>query len=296
MMPESPSIGAQTTGRYAIAFEEFVVWTGRRGRAVTKLAKNVDTLDSALVKYLEELHLEGNATSVARAVLFGVMFELGLGKGPTVLPPWRQSRQGLRQDARPVSQQPCPHKAAALVIASLLQDEPLLSMLSGLAIGVQYDLFTRPPGTQDTLKKNVVAPQTKAYQNVGVIDAPSRVPAAAAEATAQADLRAPPPTTPAASPAARPAMSEEFDDTVLAGLQGLGFEFAHEVLLSLQRRALPGQPLFSAGNKLLQQVAAIRSDTPYGQHLLPDDLCHSLKEQMMSAAKSVRRLKALATM
>ena len=91
-------------------------------------------------------------------------------------------------------------------------------------------------------------------------------------------------------------MSEEFDDTVLAGLQGLGFEFAHEVLLSLQRRALPGQPLFSAGNKLLQQVAAIRSDMPYGQRLLPEDSCHSLKEQMMSAAKSVRRLKALATM
>ena len=198
--------------------------------------------------FLEELYLRGEATSVARDVLFGVIFELGLGKGPNVLPRCRRSLQGFRRDDPPVSEDPCPREAAALVTAALLKDGPLLSVLSGLAFGVQYDLFTRPSETLNILKEDVVAPRTGAYQGVAVIVAPGPVRAAAAEATARAGLRAPAPSTPAAvrkRPAARPAKSGEFDDTVLAGLEGLGFEFVPEVLLSLQRAALPGQPLFS---------------------------------------------------
>eukprot|EP00959_Pyramimonas_sp_CCMP1952_P328589 6879360-Pyramimonas_sp.AAC.1 len=85
-MPELRSVGKETKDRYSAAFEEFQAWASQRWQSAMKLAKGADNLDAALAAFLEELYLRGEATSIARDVLFGAIFELGLGKGPNVPP------------------------------------------------------------------------------------------------------------------------------------------------------------------------------------------------------------------
>ncbi|CAK0891661.1 unnamed protein product [Prorocentrum cordatum] len=238
-MPELRSTGKETKDRYSAAFEEFQAWAGQRGQSVMKLAKDADNLDAVLVAFLGELYLRGEATSIARHVLFGAMFELGLGQGPNAPPRCRRSLQGFRRDDPPVSEDPCPREAAALVVSALLKDGSLLSVLSGLAFGVQYDLFAWPSETLNILREGVVAPRAGAYQGVAAIVAPgprARGCRGGCRARRLVSARA---------VDADGTKSGEFDDAALAGPKGLGFEFAPEVLLSLPRCALPGQPLFS---------------------------------------------------
>ncbi|CAK0887264.1 unnamed protein product, partial [Prorocentrum cordatum] len=218
--------GLTTKDRYSAAFDEFQAWAVLREQPVMKLAKDVDNLDAIPVTFFEGLYLRKKATSIARDGLFGKIFELGLDAGPNVRPRCRRSLQGFRRDDPPVSAGPRPGEAAALVAAALLEDGPLRSGLSGRAFGGQYDPLTRPPETLNILRENSVAPDPVRAAAVGA-PVPSTLTAARKrQAAGLADRGV-------------------FDGTVLDKLWGLGFEFALEVFLGLQKCAIPCQPLFS---------------------------------------------------
>ena len=222
---EACSVTPETRLRYGAAFEEFQLWALSLGLKVAHT--DLGSLDDMLVLYLNNvLFKKGDGLPEARAALFGTIFELCLPKGPTTLPRCRRALQGFAKDQPPTSEDPVPIEAAAVIINDLLNAQGFIELLTATAFAVQFDLFTRPSETLNLLYEQVVAPKVGKYRSVAVVIAPQK-PTTALHGT----------STP------KPAKSGEFDDTVIAGLPGLGLEWVPKVLVKLKNLAQPGQAL-----------------------------------------------------
>jgi integrase len=158
-----------------------------------------------------------------------------------VLPRARRALAGFRKDEPERSEDPLPIEVMAVAAERMLAQPDLISMLSGLALMLQYDLFARPSEMLQVRKEDVIEPRGGGYSGTAVIIAP-----AATRAVRQAtsfDIMTKPYARRSAvlrRPAARPAKSGEFDDTVKAGLL---VKVAGELLAALKKAASPHQEI-----------------------------------------------------
>ena len=186
-------------------------------------------LDDAVTTYLnEELFFKGEAVASARATVFGIIWARGLPKERTTLPRARRALSGYAREEPAHAEDPAPIEAVAVIASKLLDENGLLGRLSGLAMLVEFDLFTRPSETLEIRKEDVIVPKGQ-YKTTSVIIAPLPTKPTTAKAATRAAPKA--------------AKSGEFDDTVLAGLPGLGLEWAAELVQVLKQQAVEQQRL-----------------------------------------------------
>ena len=211
---EQASIAKSTREWYTAAYEEFLAWARLEKRPMDDLA----AIDETLVQLLDVMFHRGEDAGHARAVIFGTMFCLALPKGATTLPRCRRALRGFLKDAPPVSNDPVPIEAAVVLVDALLDSSKLEEKLAGLAFISAFDLFLRPSETLTIRKEDVIAPRRGQYQSVSVIVAPSALVEARLTVKTQ-----------------KAAKSGEFDDTVVAGLPGLGLEWVSELVWQLAK-------------------------------------------------------------
>ena len=222
---EAQSVGDKTRLVYETAYGDFRRWAQKCGhRDVSTMLP--DNLDLLLVDFIDKvLYQTGQDASAVKNVLFGTIYSRSLPRGAGTLPRCRRALAGFLKDEPPVSEDPCPIEAAALLVDWLMRRVGLEPKLAGLAFLCSYDLLTRPSETLALKPLDVVAPGVAKYQQTSVIVAPSGPPGSMG--------------------GRQPAKSGEFDDTVIAGLKGMRLEFVPMVLRHLKSIAHAGQTLFS---------------------------------------------------
>ncbi len=156
---EERSVSEPTREKYEAAFDEFQAWSNHMGRPILKSRSNVDVVDKLVVSYLNELFTRGESTNVAQMALFGIIFKLGLGKGHQVLPRARRALAGFKKDEPERSEDPLPIEVMAVGAERMLSQPDLISLLSGLALLLQFDLFARPSEMLQVRKEDVVQPR-----------------------------------------------------------------------------------------------------------------------------------------
>lgn len=127
---ERQSVSAATRASYETAWMAFSSWA-RHHRLPMAPAP---ALDDTLVSYLDQaLFLAGDPMTTARAALFGTTFWQGLPKSSTTLPRARRALKGFARDEPPMSRDPMPLEAAALMTQRLFQSSDLIDNLAGVA-------------------------------------------------------------------------------------------------------------------------------------------------------------------
>lgn len=101
----------------------------------------------------------------------------------------------------------------------------MLDKLSGLAMIVQFDLFSRTCETLELRHEDIVPPKGRHCKVVSAIIAPLSERLAAWLPV-------------------KPTQNGDYDDTVIAGLKGMALEWCSEVLLGLKTGGKRGQKLF----------------------------------------------------
>ena len=219
---ELRTVTPTTRSAYENANQEFEQWAIINGYKAADFKKEAK-LDEALVQYInKELFFRGEAVATARYVVYGTIFVRGLPKNKQTLPRARRALAGFSREDPATSEDPAPIEAVAILAHHFLQQPSLVEQLAGLATVVSFDLFTRPTETLEIRKEDIFAPKGR-YKTTSVIIAPMP--------TKDKTLRA------ALLPVAKPAKSGQYDDTVIAGLPGLGLEWVDQLLRELQKQA-----------------------------------------------------------
>ena len=223
---EIASIAPATREWYTAAHLEFEAWMNTQGSKM--LQSTATELDATMVTYLDELFLRGEDAGQVRAVIFGTIFCRSLPKGGHILPRCRRALKGFLKDCPPVSNDPVPIEAAVVLADALLDSDKIEEQLAGLAFVTAFDLFTRPSETLEIRKEDVIAPRRGQYQGVSIIIAPSALLENRLTAKTQ-----------------KAAKSGEYDDTVIAGLPGLGLEWIPQLLWQLACGTPAKTPIFA---------------------------------------------------
>ena len=239
---ELRTVGKEARAAYEAHEAEFSTWAVHNKLGSLKLPQ---ALDRALTAYINhELFFRGESVHVARQTLYGVIYVRGLPKDKTTLPRARRALAGFSREEPPQSEDPAPIEALALIADHLISQDSLSAKLAATALVCSFDLFTRPSETLELRHEDIIPPRGR-YKSTSVIVAPLPIKASTLKA--------------ATAPAPKSAKSGEFDDTVLAGLPGLGLEWVESLMVKLKEAAVAQQRLFDPLN--LAEYEALLRDT-----------------------------------
>ena len=215
---EQRSVSPAVQRQYLKAFNRFELWAEMLG---IQDFKRVEKLDERLVQYLDsQLYRTGEGISIARTTLYGVIFNMGLPRAQSVLPRSRRALKGFAKDEPPVVKDPAPLEALALMAEWLVVQPLLTQKLAAAALLISFDLFARPSEVLELTGDEVLKIDESDYQGVSVVFGPS---INLDEHGNEIRCR-------------KPSKNGEFDDTVMAGLDGLGLEWIPELLMLLRQQ------------------------------------------------------------
>jgi len=219
---ELRSVSAKTREEYKIANAEFEEWALLNG---FKKLHDPPKLDDALAAYIsDELFMRGEEPVTARYALFGTLWLRGLARSKTALPRSRKALTGFTKEAPEAAGEPIPIEALALLCMDLMGRDSLMEKTAGLAALLQFDLFARPSEMLSIVAEDVFLPRGQ-YSTTSVMIAPLQI---------KHSVVAP-----------KPSKAGQFDETILAGLTGLGLEWVVDLLHRLKSGAQPQMPVVS---------------------------------------------------